>query len=180
MGGRFIIEKSREKNGCVHYPMIQGLVRHLFQFMMKSFDCIISCCWNFFQFMITPPEMLIIVWFHVVGICINAWWRALTLIDIVWCCVGVLRPPYPVNKAYELPPKQCCFIVICVCITPSQTHDPISGWSPLPVTAWDGKLSCLLRAISHTICTTVKYQPISRRARFLILNLIRFTYNLAE
>ncbi len=60
-----------------------------------------------------------------------------------------LRPPYPVNKAYQLPFIQCCFIAICDCIKPSQTHGPISGWSPLPVPAWDGKPPSLLWAISH-------------------------------
>ena len=48
----------------------------------------------------------------------------------------VLRPPYPINKAYQLPPVQCCFIaIICVCIKLSQTHGPIIRMVPsaLPV-----------------------------------------------
>ncbi len=85
-----------------------------------------------------------------------------------------LRPPYPINKAYQLPHIQWCFIAMCVCIKPSQTHGHISRWTTLPVTAWNGKLSCLLWAISHNICTTIRYQPASWRARFLVLNLIRF------
>ncbi len=31
--------------------------------------------------------------------------------------MGKLRPPYPVNKAYQLPPIECCFIAICICAT---------------------------------------------------------------
>ncbi len=46
------------------------------------------------------------------------------------------------------------------CIKPSQTHDPVSGWSPLSFAAWNIKLSCLLWAMSHSICTTVRYQPV--------------------
>ncbi len=52
-------------------------------------------------------------------------------IGFLWRCYMALRPPYPVNKAYQLPSIQCCFIAICVCIKPSQTHGHISGWSPL-------------------------------------------------
>ncbi len=91
-----------------------------------------------------------------------------------------LRPPYPVNEAYQLPPIQYCFITVCVGIKPSQIHGPISEWFPLSITACVGKLSCLLLAISKTICTTVRYQPVSRRARSLVLNLIELSFNLAE
>ena len=87
-----------------------------------------------------------------------------------------LRPPH-----LRLPPIQCCFIAICICIKPSQTYGPVLGSSsPLPVTAWDTRFSCLLLAMSHTICTNVRFQPVSQHARFLVLNLTRLSCNLAE
>ncbi len=46
-----------------------------------------------------------------------------------------LRPPHWVKMAYQLPPIQCCFIAIYICIEPSQTYGPAPGLSPLPVTA---------------------------------------------
>ncbi len=58
--------------------------------------------------------------------------------SIQWrlCCwnsmfLWLLRPPHRVLKAYQHPPIDCCFITICLCIKPSQTYRPISGWSPL-------------------------------------------------
>ena len=39
-----------------------------------------------------------------------------------------LRPPRRVNQAYQLHQMECCFIIICNCIKPSQTHGPVYGW----------------------------------------------------
>ena len=61
-----------------------------------------------------------------------------------------LRPPHQVNQAFQLPPMQCCFIVICICIQPSQTHGPVSRWSPLSVIACYVKLSYLLCTMSQS------------------------------
>ncbi len=33
-----------------------------------------------------------------------------------------------VNKAYQLPPMQYCFIAICICFKSWQSHGPVSGW----------------------------------------------------
>ena len=41
-----------------------------------------------------------------------------------------LRPPYPVNKAYQLPPIQCCFIAVCVGINPLTAKIEIKGQTP--------------------------------------------------
>ncbi len=77
-----------------------------------------------------------------------------------------LRPPHRVNQVYQLRPMGCCFIAICICIKPSQTHGPVSGWSHLSVIESYVKLSSLLWAMNHSICTTVKYQPASWRETF--------------
>ncbi len=59
-------------------------------------------------------------------------------IQIIEC----LRPPYPVNKAYQLPSIQCCFIAICVCIKPSQSMVLYQG----------GPLCQLLQEIGPWVC----------------------------
>ncbi len=38
---------------------------------------------------------------------------------------SVLRQPYQVNNADQLPPIQYYFIAICICIEPSQTYGPV-------------------------------------------------------
>ena len=54
---------------------------------------------------------------------------------LVYQSQSKLRPPHRVLKAYQLPPTQCCFIAICICIKPSQTYGPVWAWSLLPVIA---------------------------------------------
>ncbi len=47
--------------------------------------------------------------------------RSLTTLQYFFRILRLLRPAHHVNKAYQPPPVQCCFIVICFCIKPSQT-----------------------------------------------------------
>ncbi len=41
--------------------------------------------------------------------------------------IGTLRPPNQVKMTYQLPPIQCCFIAIYICIEPSQIYGPVPG-----------------------------------------------------
>ncbi len=52
----------------------------------------------------------------------------------------LLRPPGGIHKVYQLPFYESCFIAIGICIKPSQTHGPVSGWSPLSINMGDHTL----------------------------------------
>ncbi len=57
---------------------------------------------------------------------------------------SILKATTPGHTGISAPSNtihQCCFIAICICIKPSQTHGSVSGWSSLPVIAWDTKLT---------------------------------------
>ncbi len=54
-----------------------------------------------------------LIWFDIQKII------SVTFLSTHGVCIQ-LRPPYPVNEAYRLPPIQCCFIAVCIGIKPSQ------------------------------------------------------------
>ncbi len=59
-----------------------------------------------------------------------------------------IRPSLGVCTAYHHLLYQCCFIAISMCIIPSQSHGPVSGWSPVHGGMGDVDLSCIFQAIS--------------------------------
>ena len=54
---------------------------------------------------------------------------------------SLLKATKGIHKAYQLPSKQSCFIAIGICIEPSQTHSPVSGWSHLLINTGETMLS---------------------------------------
>ncbi len=63
---------------------------------------------------------------------------------------------------------------------PSKTNGLVLGWSSLHGGIGDVDLFCPVRAMSHNICSTVKYLLPLRCIMFLVLNLVCLCFNVAE